>query len=129
MARNKGRRGTSETANDPLSDLLLQPIASFPLVTTPLPEPLTLLEDRRLFHPESFDAPAAAISDAADTVLRPSKARPGRPQFSPRIGFKAPDHVATCVRRQIRREVILAKGRGGGRHRRPRRNWRSEIEC
>lgn len=41
---------------------------------------------------------------------------------SPQVSARA----MACARRQIRREVILATGRGGGRHRPPsyRSNWR-----
>lgn len=34
-----------------------------------------------------------------------------------------------CARRRIRREVIIASGRGGGHHARPRRTESSYINC
>lgn len=42
--------------------------------------------------------------------------------YMPRVSARA----FACARRQIRREVILAMGKGGGRHRPPsyRSNWR-----
>lgn len=43
------------------------------------------------------------------------------------LGFLRPERVMACVRRKVRKEVMIAKrrkGRGGGR-----RNWRSAIKC
>lgn len=47
-----------------------------------------------------------------------------------RVIFRNPQTIAVCVRRKIRKEVILATGSGGGGKRRaPRRNINSSVGC
>lgn len=86
------------------------------------------MDDRRLFHPQGSLRPAGALSRGARRlVVAPSvSTAPG--DFS-RIGFAVPKKVALCVRRHVRRQVLLAKGRGGGAHRPPKRNYWSDVEC
>lgn len=43
--------------------------------------------------------------------------------------FAVPKQTMVCVRRTIRRQVLFAKGRGGGGHKRPRRNQWSNVRC
>lgn len=43
--------------------------------------------------------------------------------------FKVPHSVVICARRKARREVLFAQGKGGGRHRRPRRTTSSSVSC
>lgn len=49
--------------------------------------------------------------------------------FNKGYRFAHPQEVAVCARRGIRREVLLAKGKGGAKHRRPRRNQWSNVKC
>lgn len=105
--------------------------------------------DRRFFNPTERISPPAAFTPAAvrlvdrAAVLPPRQAarslsRSVRPSsrllrapglVGTRIGFAIPEKVAICVRRHARREVILALGKGGSRHRKPRRNAWSGIQC
>lgn len=81
------------------------------------------LEDRRTFDPMGSFRPAAATSRYARSLDVPE----GR-KFSPLVGFQAPEKVAVCVRRKIRKEVIIAKG-GSGSGKRKRRTWFSSVKC
>jgi len=52
--------------------------------------------------------------------------------FSTRIGFQYPWQVMICVRRKRRKEVLHALKKTGGRgapHKKPRRNYWSEVRC
>lgn len=84
-----------------------------------------LVEDRRLFEPVIGVRPVRGLSHQASRVVA-SNSVPG---FSPALSFFAPKKVALCVRRHVRREVLAAKGKFGGGHRRPRRNFWSDVEC
>lgn len=98
--------------------------------------PLTQVEDRRLYHPLGPARPARSLSGAPHRLIVP-KARPQARSRSRlninsvvhHIGFANPKKVLICIRRKMRREVLLAKGRGGGGHRRPRRSHYSNIVC
>jgi len=114
------------------------------------------LEDRRLWNPEPFLSPSpASLTRAARRLVIPGRRRsssrvgflgvpgpnaiaiPGTPSslvapsatLSPAVGFAQPSKVSLCVRRHVRREVIFAKGVGGGKVRRGKRNQWSEIQC
>lgn len=89
------------------------------------PPVLTQYEDRRLYHPNrivrgafSFRRPDSRLVDRSRSFRAKTV-----------LGFAVPKRVAVCVRRKTRREVLLAKGRGGGRNRRPRRNEWSNVSC
>lgn len=88
-------------------------------------------EDRRRFDPRRSLAPPGALSRAARVlrVASPSQysTDPGRVPVG--ITFAAPEKVAICVRRRVRKEVLFAKGRGGGGNRPPRRNYWSDVQC
>lgn len=43
--------------------------------------------------------------------------------------FALPKTTVVCVRREVRKQVIHAKGVAGGRVRKPRRNRNSNISC
>lgn len=123
MAARRSNRGSSADASDvanadDLIDALLEPIGvpvspvsridEFSFDTIPF--------DRRFFHfgePERYSL----------TVGSSSRAR-----FpSSTIAFADPSTVAICVRRKMRREVMIASGRRGRGGR--RRTWRSDIKC
>lgn len=87
---------------------------------------LSPLYDRRLYHPLREYAPAATLGylKSRTIVDTPSGKRPSV------IKFAVPPKVAVCVRRNVRREVILALGRGGRGARTPkRRNVYSSVSC
>lgn len=96
--------------------------------------PLTVYEDRRLFHPDplpaarSFNRRVARIVEHPRNVNVPSRLS-GR-SFSTRFSFDVPADVLVCVRRKIRKEVIHAIGKSGKAGQRPpRRNQWSDIHC
>lgn len=80
--------------------------------------------DRRLYHPQRMLRPAFASPRAAARIV---DRRPVR--FPTMLAFAVPQRVAVCVRRHMRREVLLALGRGGAGHKRPRRNVWSSVKC
>lgn len=89
---------------------------------------LSLLEDRRLYHPLGPFRPARSLpTRAARVVVRNRTSSFRRPDV---FGFAIPNRVAICVRRAQRREVLFAKrkmrsGAGGSK----RRNFWSSISC
>lgn len=143
MARGKGRR-----EYDPL-DAVLSDTASYavrrsytPLILPDLTPSYSLVEveDNRRFHPLFAARPIRTISGRMAAVGRaprrmvsrfhaPGLVSPSSWVGGDRAAFRAPARVTVCVRRQRRREVIMARGLGGGRHRRPRFNERSYISC
>lgn len=87
-------------------------------------------EDRRLFHPLGARAPAGASIRSARALGVAGMSTSSAPGNIPLgIGFRDSSRVAICVRRRMRREVILAKGRGGGGHRPPRKGYWSDVWC
>ena len=107
--------------------------------------PLTQIEDRRTHHPDGRLRPAKKINGTrlsphkikitkkivqrrAGTAVHKTKTVRIR-TIPTRIKFAAPKKVMICVRRKVRREVLLAFGRGGGRHKNPKRNRYSEVSC
>lgn len=95
---------------------------------TPFQLAVLSLEDNRLFNPAGpFAAPQSFRRSARRLVVAPTFSTSGSVPVG--IAFSGPRQVARCVRRKVRREVILARGKGGGRHRPPRRNYWSDVEC
>lgn len=96
---------------------------------------LRAVEDRRHFHPDQAYRPALGFSrrDQSRVVLRnPTKVakRYNRLVIPDVFGFRAPNYVAICIRRKIRKEVIHAlklekRGAGGAK----RRNFWSGVKC
>lgn len=123
-----GRRRRDEV---PLADAMFLSPSLPARVISPLPSPPELVEDRRSYHPLGMFRPARSFGGLPSPVVikKAPKARPGR--FLPfGLSFAQPDKVALCVRRKTRREVLFAKGKGGGgRRRRPRKNWFSKVSC
>lgn len=113
-----------------------RPSVAFPAFYRPPPVRLTVLEDRRSFHPAGLLRPAGVVSrrDARRIVERAApKARPlsyRDPFPSLRLGFAVPEKVVRCVRRKQRREVVFALGKTGkGAKARRRRDAFSDIGC
>lgn len=122
------RRGISiSTANRGLHSL--PPIR--PLVVSPRKPVLQLVEDRRLFHPLRYAVPARSMYRRADTKLTvPFVDNSHKVQRLPStVQFAVPRNVAICIRRKRRKEVLFAKGVGGSRVSRPKRNEFSDVRC
>lgn len=149
MARNRHRptnpRGGHPTSNglpgdpwepgnflSPLPDLFRQ---EHPF--TPVRSNLSEIEDGRYWHPD----PIRNARTPRQWVSRFNLAKPVRrstqrvdrraiafadPQS---LSFRNNKHVVVCVRRKQRREVLFAKGRGGGGKKRGRRNYWSNVRC
>lgn len=111
---------SSPIPSDPQQERERAPLAmSFPFTSDPVD--LLEVEDRRLFNPERrLDASVPVTVRGSKTRLDASSF----PQMASRVVYKVPARsVVTCVKRKIRREVILAKGHGGAnRYVRPK-NW------
>lgn len=88
------------------------------------------IEDRRTFRPDGA-AKHTRSSRRSRIPLVAHDTRGIRSNFSVpvHVAFKAPRYVAVCVRRKQRREVLLAKGFGGGKHRKPKLNSYSNVRC
>lgn len=96
------------------------------------PRTLSPEGDRRRFYPDTgvmrkeFRRPSIPVSSRVDVrrlVISP---------FGPlkqAVRFAVPKRVRLCVKRKERREVLLAKGKGGGNHRKPRRTEYSSVRC
>lgn len=85
-------------------------------------------EDRREFHPEGNVRPARAFRNYAARSVLVTPPSSSMRKVS-RTSFAFPKAVPVCVRRKERREVLMALGKGGGRHSPPKRNWLSNISC
>jgi len=122
--RRRSDAETSDFANVPeLSDPILSELLALPLPGVPLRSLSRIDEflgpelpyDRRLFsfgsEPENY---SLGVSSKGSLSMS-------------RVSFNDPSTVAICHRRQVRKEVMIAKrrrGRGGAR-----RDWKSEIKC
>lgn len=100
------------------------------------------LEDRRLWNPERIlsPVPASLTRSARRQVVMPRQSASASPRatgglltptamIGAGIGFAQPNKVAICVRRHSRREVLFAKGVGGTKVRRGKRNPWSYVQC
>lgn len=86
---------------------------------------IRLVEDRREYHPDGpFRFARALYRDSARPVASPT----GASRVPVGISFKVPDHVAICVRRKQRKEVMIARG-GRGSRKRKHRNIYSDMRC
>lgn len=75
--------------------------------------------DRRQYHPNRHYQPAHSLFAEA-IQLRDSLRMPS---------FKMPNYVSICLRRKVRREVLMAKRFGKGSSKPRRRNAWSGIKC
>lgn len=129
MARKSRRqRDLSISPNRSLTELLHIPLRPPPvLIPVHIPSrPVVLATgDRRRYRPDASTRPPHALTaSAARVVARPDPSHPGA------LAFKHPPHVAICVRRKQRREVLFAlkKTRKGAGAKRKRNFW-SDISC
>lgn len=83
-------------------------------------------EDRRFVLD---DAPARSTRRVVQIGIRPRPSRRSVERTWSAIHFKYPVHTLICVRRKRRRQVLFAKGRGGGGKRPPKYNSYSHVRC
>lgn len=150
--KNRDRRREDERDLTPIaSPQTARPSGPAPVIER-APRDLSVIEDRRTFHPEGVNRlPRRKTGAPAQFVLRhPDKARRGKSLAQRYLDglihqgrrsaktalqrgqreFQKPQDVLTCVRRQRRKQVIFAKRKQGkGARARRRRNWRSEFSC
>lgn len=123
----QGRRGLPL----PIANRLRLSNLSLIRVTPPLRVP-TPVVDRRRYYPDTgnlrkeFRRPHIPVSD--NRGHRRLVIDPLGP-LKQVVRFAVPKKIKLCVRRKVRKEVILASGKGGGNHRKPRRNEYSSIRC
>lgn len=127
------------------SDPLVQLLAPTPAVSVfeATAEPLSLVQDNRVYHPEGPRQSVVIGGRLARVVVhnRPAIAY-GKPIYAYRgmphglqvpVGtkFESPFRVVRCLRRKIRREVIFAlrKEKKGAGARKRRRNPDSGVKC
>lgn len=134
--RSRRRRSTDRT--DAIASQIANPrlFRPTPLIVTRLPPVHRAeVEDRRTHHPLGFFRPARMITGHPSHLVAkpgPAKFRRASLQVPKAIAFEAPKKTLICVRRKQRKEVLHAlkkTGKGGGKRRRPRRNWYSAISC
>lgn len=155
MARGRSKRSaTSNTvanaSQDPLAALLRSPAMLRP-VYSPVPTPLSLIEDLRQWHPLGDDRPFLAVdrrsvsfSVGPNSVIvhrRPvisrsntlwsSRGLPVGVQIPVGVRVESPLKVITCIRRKARRAVMFARRKVGlgAKRRTRRRNSRSNVGC
>lgn len=84
-------------------------------------------EDHRLFTPA--EKALRSTRRVSQIVTHRPKAGSRRASQLPwALSFKDPTHAIICVKRKMRREVLMAKGKGGANSR-PRRRSTSNIWC
>lgn len=118
-------------------DSLLSPPPSRRWNPSAIRSPLVEVEDRRTFHPLLDQRPVRSLRKwAVRLVAKPPKGRAAakltaRPNVF-RFSFgRQPEHVAICIRRSQRKEVLHAlkkTGKGSGRSHR-RRGQYSDVRC
>lgn len=99
------------------------------------PVDLLQVEDRRRWEPHRYYS-APRSTRGAGTIVQagPSRAAARAGRFDPfavtKLNFSRPQnlHLAICIRRKRRRQVLLAKGYGG-RNRKPRLKSYSHVRC
>lgn len=130
MAR-KRQRPSSTTRAPRDASVIASPFPDFlrlrPLSTHPRSgHTLTEIEDRRTFNPGR--SPSRTPRQIARVLMALPKVQ-GKRSSREVYSFKLPKQTAVCVRREIRKQVIHAKGAAGTKVRRPRRNALSRISC
>lgn len=106
--------------------------------------------DGRKSHPAGPSRPVVNIYGQPSYAVQPMTPRPpaahavlrngvwrgpdGKPMKSAErvphnLGFRNPSKLVLCLKRKMRREVMLALGKGGGRHKKGRRGPLSKIWC
>lgn len=93
--------------------------------------PLSPIEDnRRRYFPHNQPRGYYVRVDSGYRHVPLSRSRPPTATHRLSVRPKLPIQAVVCVRRRIRREVLLAMGRGGGNHKRKyHRNQQSNVRC
>lgn len=133
MAKGRGR-GSSSDAHVSTPSLTPRVAQSF-VNLTPLSTYLSMIEDRRTWHPDGPTRAARSIpgGSPSQVVIKKAPAKFKRPySYVPTdTRFAVPEKTIVCIRRQRRKEVLFAKkktGRGRGR-KNPKRSYWSAISC
>lgn len=133
MTSRHARRGPNAAARR-------QPASPWPDLDRPLMPragalSLSELSDGRLYTPDPW--PLRTTNSTIARVRIPERKRVRAFSFgntyaptlrTPVFGA-LPKNTLVCVRRKIRKEVILATGKGGSKRKRPRFNKNSHIRC
>lgn len=88
-----------------------------------------VLEDRRLWHPERVFRPAFSLTRSAKRLVLKSPTKHQAAKLSEGLKFADPRKVVICVKRKIRKQIMHVIGAAGGKVRKPRRNYWSEVSC
>lgn len=155
-SKSKSSRGVANTTARPTGRSTNGHVTSPTLSPVPrISPPLSLLEDRRRYHPDGRNRDAKTVygTVATPTVIKKTpprfaniaakrsaraKARiaagtrypsTDRKQTKALVTFQEPNIVIACIRRKMRRRVMFAFKRQGGGKARPRRNWLSNYSC
>lgn len=127
LAKSRSRKGSTQSPSREAADFA-NPLDGLLTGSNPTRSGrLMAVEDRRLYSPERFTLPRTARHVARVVMAQPStKAKDlGREVQQ----FRIPKQVAVCARREIRKQVIHAKGIAGTKVRRPKRNAWSNVSC
>lgn len=94
---------------------------------------LRQVDDRRSFHPDGFFRPAKLVSGISASINAGRTyslfGTPKRQSMPVGVKFKVPSKTVICIRRKMRKEVILALGHSGKGGKKRRRNWYSNVRC
>lgn len=97
-----------------------------PVAKRSLPRLLSTIPEKRTYHPAGKARPVTTLSGTEGPGLKP-----GLKLY--RLTFKQPQTITICRRRQIRKQVMFAIGKGGskglGLRKRRRLNDDSKITC
>lgn len=119
------RRTVAEVTKPRLSDLSDLRRRLDRLMIRQIPE---IVPTRRRLVPRKLEP--RPIARKAVSGARPKGGRLLSRLLNPVVDeVRDPHRVALCVRRKVRREVLMAHGRGGGRHRKPKDKPNSKIRC
>lgn len=91
----------------------------------------SVLQDRRLFHPLGSDRPLVTRTGGPVRVIpKPRALQRDKIAVPAALGFAGAPRVMICARREVRKQVLHAKGIAGGSGMRPPRyNWTSQYTC
>lgn len=109
--------------DDPLAQVLYRPLP-WPVISPAATLDLSAYDNRR-WQPST---PYPVVYGGGRAAVDRKLARSSRLASNP-FTFANPQRVLVCVRRGQRREVLFAKGRVGGGHRKPRWNAYSYWRC
>lgn len=125
MARRRSNYSLERDANA-ISRRRLLPDYRIPTALSLLSLFARPLEDRRSFHPEGVHRRPASFGPRSDGSITLSKSSRPADVFR----FNVPERVVTCVRREMRREVLFANRKTGkGSRSRKSFNVNSSVSC